>query len=268
MTQFRNLMEILKLLEKSNCKKCNLPTCLAFAAAVFKGEKALGDCPNIENEIIEQYQELAKITNHRPFEPESDELAERFKRKIGTMNLALAAQRLGGQFVDGRLTVKCLGKNVSVDAKGNLITDIHIHTWLTTPVLNYIAEGGKPVAGQWVPFRELAGGKTWYRLFGQMCEKPFKKVADNYTGLFRDMLDLFNGKQVENHYNSDISLVLHPLPNVPILICYWKPEDGLASDLNLFFDSNAEDNLRIESLYTMGVGLTMMFEKITLRHRQ
>ncbi|MCP4147099.1 MAG: DUF3786 domain-containing protein, partial [bacterium] len=99
-------------------------------------------------------------------------------------------------------------------------------------------------------------------------EKPLKKVADNYTGLFNDVLELFNGKKVENHYDSDISLVLHPLPKVPVLICYWEPEDGLASDLNLFFDSTAEDNLNIEALYTLGVGLTMMFEKITLRHRQ
>jgi len=41
MAQFKNLMEIFQLLDKSNCKKCNLPTCMAFAAAVFKGEKML-----------------------------------------------------------------------------------------------------------------------------------------------------------------------------------------------------------------------------------
>ncbi len=81
------------------------------------------------------------------------------------------------------------------------------------------------------------------------------------------MLELFNGREVKKLFDSDISLVLHPLPKVPILICYWKPEEGLESDLNLFFDSTAEDQLSIESLYTLGVGLTIMFEKITLRNR-
>jgi hypothetical protein len=71
---------------------------------------------------------------------------------------------------------------------------------------------------------------------------------------------------VEHHYQSDISLVLHPLPKLPMLICYWKPEDGMASDLNIFFDANAEMNLPIESIYTLGVGLVVMFEKIALRH--
>jgi hypothetical protein len=91
-------------------------------------------------------------------------------------------------------------------------------------------------------------------------------VADTYTGLFEDMLNIFNGKQVEKHYASDISLVLHPLPYVPLLICYWKPEDGMESDLTLFFDSTAQDNLPIESIYALGTGLVRMFEKIALHH--
>ena len=91
-------------------------------------------------------------------------------------------------------------------------------------------------------------------------------MADTYTDLFNDMLHIFNGRQVEDHYQSDISLVLHPLPLVPILICYWKPEDGLESSLNMFFDSTAEDNLNIESIYALGTGLVRMFEKIALTH--
>ena len=109
-------------------------------------------------------------------------------------------------------------------------------------------------------------GKSWAGLFSQRCEIPLKNVADNYTDLFNDMLHIFNGKQTEKYYESDISLVLHPLPKVPILICYWKPEDGLESDLNIFFDSTAEENLNIESIYSLGTGLVTMFEKISLRH--
>jgi hypothetical protein len=44
------------------------------------------------------------------------------------------------------------------------------------------------------------------------------------------------------------------------------PEEGLASSLNLFFDDTADKNLHINSIYTLGAGLTQMFEKISLRH--
>ena len=69
-----------------------------------------------------------------------------------------------------------------------------------------------------------------------------------------------------NHYESDISLVLHPLPKLPMLICYWKPEDGLESSLNLFFDKTASDNINVESVYSLGTGLVTMFEKVAKRH--
>ncbi|MGD8435504.1 MAG: (Fe-S)-binding protein, partial [Syntrophobacterales bacterium] len=55
MSELNTVMDIFKLLDKSNCRKCDLPTCLAFAAAVFKGEKQLADCPSLESEIIERY---------------------------------------------------------------------------------------------------------------------------------------------------------------------------------------------------------------------
>ena len=265
MDQFKNPMEIFKLLDKSNCRKCNKPTCLAFAAAVFQGQKQLDECPQLDREIIKRHGGMA--VNQIPLEQMQYESIEHLKRKIVKIDLSSSARRLGEKFFNEKLTIKCLGKDFSVDTNGNISTDIHVHSWIAVPVLNYILEGaGTPVSGRWVPFRELEGGKKWYRLFEQRCEKPLKKVADTYTDLFEDMIHLFNGRQVENHYASDISLVLHPLPKVPLLICYWKPEEDLASDLNIFFDSKAEENLNIESIYTLGTGLVIMFEKLALRH--
>ena len=86
--------------------------------------------------------------------------------------------------------------------------------------------------------------------------------------LFEYILYIFGGKPAEISFTSDISLILHPLLRVPIAICYCKPEDDLESKLNVFFDSTAEDNLNIESIYLLGAGLAVMFEKITFRHSQ
>ncbi len=265
MSQSNNPVEILKILNKSNCGECNELTCLAFAAAVFKGNKQLAECPHLESDVIERFS--GKAETRKTPEQDMEESVEHLKRKVASMDLSSTAERSGAKFSDRKLTISICGKNFHVDEKGNLSSDIHIHPWLTIPVLNYILHcRGVPLSGKWVPLRELEGGKIWYRLFGQRCEEPLKKVADSYTDLFNDMLHIFNGKQVENHYQSDISLVLYPLPLVPILICYWRPEDGLESSLNIFFDSTAEDNLNIESIYALATGLVRMFEKIALTH--
>ncbi len=38
-------MELYKFLPKTNCKKCNLPTCMAFALDLLQGKVKIDDCP-------------------------------------------------------------------------------------------------------------------------------------------------------------------------------------------------------------------------------
>jgi len=265
MPRIKNTMEIFKLLNKSNCRDCNCPTCLAFAAAVFQGKKQLHECPHLDSDIIARYG--VKIERENDVRQDLEVYLADLKSRITQIDLSARAEKLGGRFSNGKLTLKVMGKDFSVDSTGKLYSDIHIHVWIARPVLNYVldASGTNP-SGQWVPLRELKNGPSCYRLFEQRCEKPLKKVADHYTDLFEDMIHLFSGKQVKKHYQADISLVLHPLPKMPMLICYWKPEDGLDSSLNLFFDNTAEENLDIQSIFSLGTGIVMMFEKIALRH--
>jgi Domain of unknown function (DUF3786)/Putative Fe-S cluster len=265
MARFKNVMEIFTLLDKSNCRKCNEPTCLAFAAAVFKDRKNLCECPHLAPAILATYENEAQASEVEASEAEI--VLATLREKIKDMDLAQSADKLGGLHADGKLTLKILGKNFAVDARGNILTDIHINPWIGVPALNYILTGcDAPVMFEWVPFRELQGGKPRNGLFEQMCEKPMKRIADAHPEFFEDLIRLFNGHPVEKHYQSDISLVLYPLPRIPILICYWKPEDGMASDLNLFFDRSAEKRMNIGSMYTLIAGIVRMFEKLFLRH--
>lgn len=48
------LMEILKLLPKSNCKKCGQPTCMVFAVQVMDGGRGAEDCPELNPESREK----------------------------------------------------------------------------------------------------------------------------------------------------------------------------------------------------------------------
>jgi hypothetical protein len=258
-------MEIFKLLDKSNCRKCNEVTCLAFAAAVFQGRKPISDCPKLDSDVTARYRD--STAKRQPSEQDGERAAAKLQRQIADTDLRDAAEKVGGHYGNGRLTIKVLGKDFSVDDSGRMSSDIHIHPWIAIPVLSAILQSkGTAVSGNWVPFRELENGKTWRGLFEQRGEKDLKKVADGYPELFEDMIHIFNGRPVEKHYAADISLVLHPLPKVPMLICYWKPEDGLESSLNLFFDSTAEDHLSIEALYALATGMVRMFEKISRRH--
>ena len=265
MSQINNPLEIYKLLPKSNCRQCQVPTCMAFAAAVIKGQKRLDDCPHLKKDIIEQFD--GKIIRHRNQEEQMEQMLKRLKREIALTDFSSSAERLGAVLAGDKLTIKCLGKDFTVDSKGNITSECHVNVWVVIPLLSYIiSSAGKNVSGKWVPFRELKNGMKHNPLFEHRCERALKQVADTHPNLFEDMIYIFSGKPVTNSFSSDISLVLHPLPKVPILICYNKPEDELESKLNIFFDTTAEDNLNIESIYMLSAGIVTMFEKITIRH--
>ena len=265
MPQAKNAMEIFKLLDMSNCRECGEKTCLAFAGAVFQGHKKLAECPKLDPEIIQRYS--VKPAKQDAVEQNRDEYLKQLKSEIANHNLAAAAERVDAKFSGNRLTLKVLGKDFGVDTAGNLYADIHINPWVVIPFLSYLLHGnGLPVSVNWVSFRELKDGQERYPLFQKRCEEPMKSVADIYTNLFDDLVHLFSGKKVAQQFESDISVVLHPLPKVPIMICYWMPEDGLESSLNVFFDQTADENLDIGSVFTLGAGLAQMFGKLALRH--
>jgi hypothetical protein len=229
------------------------------------GQKKIGQCPKLDRETIERYS--GQTEERHTVEQERDETMRKLQSKVAGIDLADAARRIGADFSGDKLTLKVLGKNFSIDTRGNLHADIHINPWVVIPVFSYVLYGkGRAASGNWASFRELKDGKERYSLFQKRCEAPMKKVADTYTELFDDLVHIFSGKQVEKQFESDISVVLHPLPRIPLMICYWRPEDGLESSLNLFFDKSADDNLDIGSVFSLGAGLAQMFEKLALRH--
>jgi hypothetical protein len=266
MAEFKNTMEIFKLLEKTNCRKCNKPTCLAFAAAVFQGQVPLKDCPFIGEDILKTYG--SQRLEYEPlFEQDYIKTINQLKDRIKEIDLESRAERLGGRFSKGRLVLKIFGKDFGIDKNGGISTDIHVNQWIAPPVLNYVLSSKAiPLTGSWVPFRELETSKDWARFFEHQSVGALKQVADTNPSFFKDIIELFNGRPVQNHYDADVSLMIYPLPLLPMLICYNRPEDGLESDLNLFFDSTADKNLPIENIYTLTTGLANMFKKLAKTH--
>ena len=265
MPKYDNAMEVFKLLDKSNCRKCNEQTCLAFASKVFLGVKPLEQCPAISKEVLEQNKDKKERKSSVEGARETEII--HMKNELKEWDLSQTAQRVGGDVSNGKLILRLFGKQFSIDQTGNMSSDIHINSWIEWVVLSYMIKcKGVPLAEKWASFRELNGGREKHGLFAQKPEKTLKKLADKYSNLFEDLIIIFNGKRVENHYDSDISLILYPFPKIPLLICYWKAEDGLESDLNIFFDSSADMNATVDLIFDMTAGIASMFEKISLTH--
>ncbi len=264
-TNFKNAMEVFQLLPKTNCRECGESTCLAFAGAVFTGKMGLYICPYVPEDDLLRFGNNQKGSS--PVEEELDAVITKLQEKLLSIDMNERAKIIGAEYKEGAITIPILGKPFRIDRHCNITTDIHVNNWVLGSVLHYISGSkGIPLSFNWVPLRELPSGKDWYRLFGQQCENVLKATADKYPSLFSDLVEMFRGNQVENRFQSDISLILSPFPLIPMLICYWLPEDGMESSLNLFFDDTAEFNIGMDGLYSLGTGIARMLEKLVQQH--
>jgi hypothetical protein len=261
----KNAMEIFSVLDKSNCRKCGEKTCLAFAGAVYVGTRRIHECPNLDSAAIARFSNETAVGTGP--EENQDKYISAMINKVIHLDFQLVAERIGARLNGAILTVPILGKNFGINRDGTFSTDLHIIPWVVVPVLDYVLKcKGVPVSGDWISFREIKGGKEQYALFKKRGEDVLKQLADKYTDFFDDIVHMFNGKTVEKRFESDVSVVLYPFPLVPVMICYWKPEDELGSSLNLFFDKTIDENLGLDSTFFLGTGLAQMFGKLAEHH--
>ena len=258
-------LEVYKILPQTNCGKCLLPSCLAFAAAVAAGGRKLADCPDLSPEAV-----AAFAANHP--EPEQREVnqaefIDKLRNKMATVDLGAVAPLIGATVRGDTIVINSLGKDFILDRQGNMTSECHIIPWVLAPLLSYIThETHAETTGRWISFREIKGGIEWQNLFTSRCEEPLRRLADANPDLLSDLIELFMGKTID-WYEADIALILHPLPKIPILICYQAPEDDLQSRLTIFFDACCSTNLHIKSIFTLCSGLVRMFAKIAEQHR-
>jgi len=194
------------------------------------------------------------------------EFMEKLYKKIPLVDFAQTAPKIGATLQGDSLIINSLGKDFVVRHDGAITSECHIISWVTAPILSYIvnAEHTEP-SGRWLSFRELNGGIEWQALFSRRCETPLRLLAEENPHLLEDIIDLFAGQEID-WYEADIALILHPLPKIPILICYQGPEDDLDSKLTIFFDECCQTNLHIKALFTLCSGLVTMFTKIAQLH--
>ena len=256
--------DVYKILPQTNCRKCLLPSCLAFAAAIVGNHKKLKDCPDLDPEVIAEFS--AKYQSPGYMEVDQAEFIVKLQQKMAAINLETVAPLIGATIKDDRIIINSMGKSFAFDRKGNMTSECHIIPCVQAPLLSYITyKTHGDITGKWMSFREIKGGIEWQALFTSRCEEPLRKLADNNPELLNDLIDLFMGKTID-WYEADIALILYPMPKIPILICYQAPEDDLESKLTIFFDECCSTNLHIKSIFTLSSGLVQMFTKIAEHH--
>lgn len=264
MAGIKTPLELYKLLRKTNCGQCRLPSCMAFAVAVIQGQKKLEDCPELDSQVLAQFGDSVP-RDSRP--DQQQEAIGALQRQMAAIDFAAAAARIGAVTLPGGLAINCLGKDFVVQPDGAMVSECHANNWVLVPLLHYIIHcQGRERRDEWVPFGELRGTVDWRRFFAHRCEEDLRQLVDAHPDLVFELLTIFGAQPVHGFPSADRALVISPLPKVPLLLCYWQPEEGFDSKLQLLFDRSAESNATPEALYLLGRGLVEMFRQLIIRH--
>ena len=259
-----NPLELYKLLPRDNCRQCYLPSCMAFAAAVIRGEKRPAACSRLEPALLARLE--AEFAPRRSLADEQADRVDELRARVAELDFAVIAPRLGAVLRGDSLVLFCLGKDFVIDRSGRLSSECHVNPWIQLPLLRYLLLcRGSAEKGEWLPMAELAEGAAVAPLFAKRCEEPLRRLADQYGEDFFELLALFGGRAEEGKSGGERVFLLHPLPRVPFHLAYQPPEEGLESSLRITFDRSAEQNAHPELLHFLLSGMAGMCEKILQR---
>lgn len=266
MAHITNPLDLYTYLEKSNCGRCLLPSCMAFAVAVLQGQKKLEHCPQMDLETRSSL--TGRLRQPKNLAGEEAAAIASLQKEVACIHFEKTAARVKATMKDGRLAVNCLGKDFLIDDSGALRSDCHVNTWVHFPLLHYLLFcKGCPVNNDWQRFGDLDGAAQWSAYFSHRCETALQQLVDAHYPLMLEIFAVF-GTPYESAASGapDSSFQLPLLPTVPLLINYWQTEDGFASRLNILFDRSAEHNMTAQGLTVMTRGVIEMFRQLIIRH--
>jgi hypothetical protein len=251
------VMEVLKILPRTNCGDCGQPTCLAFATQVIKEGEDLTKCPHLTVAAAEmgeavRAQQAAGVGRRRESLAISLEVLQ---AKVAPLDFAALAEGLGATYGEeaGRPYLSLAYFSYCLQVfKDELryppgaVAD----PWDAILLYNYIASrGNEPVTGRWITYQSLPNSVSKAKTLARLEQQ----LADHFAGQtaqLKERITATGGEPVAVGEDADVQAAFLPLPRVPLLLLFWdaEVEEGFAPQARLLFDVSVGHYLDLESM--------------------
>ncbi len=257
------ILELLKMLPRTNCGDCGYPTCMAFATHVLREGVAPSTCPHFEPRKLVQVENILKEQEAGGVTAFPEHFVSAKKHvisKIQHYDLQELAPCLGAEYrlEAGKdfLLISLLGRCYTVSKDEVTPLDGGEHdVWEHVLLYNYIAQACRePLKGTWVAMGELPGALAKQKAFEAGCED---KIAGGFAAQLeslKDVLRRLGAVSPPMETNAEFHAVFYPLPKIPFLLYFWDEdqEDGFPAKVKILFDATVLCYLDIESLVFLG----------------
>ena len=237
-----NPVEIYKKLPGTNCGECKQKACMPFAFALLKGEADISECPWLTGK---EKAELASSVGKNDWR---EALISSLREEIKKVVFHETSRNLGAELRDGKLFIRCFGRDVIVGPDGQMQPQDNLTPWMRMLVLFYIRNGGgHGISGKWVLHNEVMGGLMKYKAFQRDCEEPLRELFDRHFEKVRLVLDGY-GSVHPTGFATPNAWLLNVFPMLPVVFLYWPEDDEFESKVTIRFDSTADKYFDAEQL--------------------
>ena len=244
------MIEVYKNLPGTNCGKCGLSSCMAFALKVKKSQASLSECPFVTGETMARGQPPSVASSFSSYEKVSREL----EKEAVMVDFKDTAEIIGGMYeaVDGReaIMVKMISTLYELRKEGLFQNNAPCgDVWAKIIICDYVRRKGRgPLTGELLPLGLFPHSASLVRAFQSSAEK---KIAEGFK---RDLNGLkkrcgaLGGRETEGKVKADYISCFELLPHVPLYLSFWVADEEFDADCKLLFDRNAEEHINIEYL--------------------
>ncbi len=255
------ILDLMKMLPRNNCKECGHPTCMAFATYVLREGEDPEKCPYWKAEDLAFVKRSLAEQGADSAYPDHLFSARKYvQERVAKVDFAAVAPKIGAELVDWRgkqcLVINLLERLYRVCREEVAPLDADEHDlWEHILLYNYVAEGGgRPLSGVWVPMESLPGSLAKRKAFVAGCEKPLAAAATGRPEALKAALAELEADFAVPDNNAEVAAIFSPLPRVPFQLLFWDAdlEDDFPAQVKVLFDETVLDYLDIESLVFLG----------------
>lgn len=118
--------------------------------------------------------------------------------------------------------------------------------WTRILLLHYLIKArGTPLAGEWISFRQLSGGDTYYPAFVKRSQKPLLDFFAYRLDLLEEAAQSVGGSTLKQ---GDRAVIIPALPRVPIALIFWRGDEEFQPEARILFDATVPSYLSTEDV--------------------
>jgi len=265
-----SVVDVYKILPRTNCGECGYASCLAFASMVVSEKVPLAQCPHLAPETAARYQpeldaqHAAGQWTRRDLAADASVWA---RQRAASMALEDLPARIGGRLVNENgasvLVLPYFNTTLHIGADGIRHADgSEAGRWEQVFIYNHIAQGGRRApTGRWKPFQEIPNTVSKIKSMQTHVEAPLRQRFSGRPDELAAAAGRIGGRRITDAGESaDLSFRFAPLPRVPVALRFWDGDDevGLEAEVKLAFDETITEHLDIESIMFLSEQLTKM----------